>query len=794
MTTHIFGIRHHGPGSARSLLRALHQLQPDCILVEGPPDADGMIPWLANGAMEPPVALLVYVPDDTRRAAYYPFASFSPEYQALCYALHHEIPVQFMDLPQKHVFALTPSDFPQSGPESADEADSVPQPSSNGTGEAASDSHEETLVIDTTGAEAPAAAEPDPTPEKRLRMDPLRWLAEAAGYADSERWWEHMVEQRLDSTDLFDAILEAMTALREHAEATIDYNPAYLHFEALREAHMRKTIRAVERKYERVTVICGAWHAPALANMPAAKHDNALLKGLPKVKTEATWVPWTHGRLARMSGYGAGIESPGWYAHLWQSPPDLIAVGWMTHVAHLLRDKRLDASPAQVIDAVRLSETLAALRDRPVPGLPEMNEATQTVFCFGSALPMQLIERELIVGEILGAVPEDMPMVPLQRDFLATQKRLRLKLEAEQRERVLDLRKDIDLQRSQLLHRLALLGIHWGQPQRTSGIGTFKEGWVIAWQPEFAINVIEASIWGNTVYEAASAQAIDIAAKSTDLPVLTNLLDRVLKADLPDAARRVMKRVEVAAALASDVVALLDALPDMARVARYSDVRQTDTTVVESVIDGLVTRICIGLPGACASLDDTAAAQMFERVVRVNAALNLLQNGQYIADWQAVLAKMMDQIGLHGLLAGRFTRILLDADYFAVNEGARRMRLSLSNATEPADAANWVEGFLSGSGLILLHDDVLWNVLDEWVASLRSDTFKNLLPLLRRTFATFSPPERRQMGQRARHGTITMTTGLVTIIDVERADRVLPLVVQLLGLNQPAMNETERSG
>ena len=27
----------------------------------------------------------------------------------------------------------------------------------------------------------------------------------------------------------------------------------------------------------------------------------------------ATWVPWTHGRLASASGYGAGIESPGWY-------------------------------------------------------------------------------------------------------------------------------------------------------------------------------------------------------------------------------------------------------------------------------------------------------------------------------------------------------------------------------------------------------------------------------------------------------------------------------------------------
>ena len=42
-----------------------------------------------------------------------------------------------------------------------------------------------------------------------------------------------------------------------------------------------------------------------------AKDDAALLKGLPKAKVAATWVPWTYGRLATASGYGAGVSSPG---------------------------------------------------------------------------------------------------------------------------------------------------------------------------------------------------------------------------------------------------------------------------------------------------------------------------------------------------------------------------------------------------------------------------------------------------------------------------------------------------
>src|SRR5690349_19967618 len=86
-TVHVFGVRHHGPGSARSVRAALAALRPDVILVEGPSDAAEVLPLLSDAAMEPPVALLVYLPDQPRRAAYYPFAVFSPEWQAIHYGL-----------------------------------------------------------------------------------------------------------------------------------------------------------------------------------------------------------------------------------------------------------------------------------------------------------------------------------------------------------------------------------------------------------------------------------------------------------------------------------------------------------------------------------------------------------------------------------------------------------------------------------------------------------------------------------------------------------------------------------
>ena len=756
MSFHIFGIRHHGPGSARSLLQAFEALRPDAILVEGPPDAADVLPLLIHEQMQPPVALLVYAQDDPKRAVFYPFAVFSPEWQALRYALTSNIAVRLMDLPQAHQMAF---------------------------GE-----QEESAIRN---------------PQSAIQADPIGQLAIAAGYGDGERWWEQMVEQRRDGTDLFAAINEAMAALREAEPKPEDSRQATR--EALREAFMRQTIRAAVREgFERIAVVCGAWHAPALdvesKHAPSAKADAALLKGLPKVKVQATWTPWTNGRLSFQSGYGAGIESPGWYHHLWTTPeehPGAMEIRWMTRVARLLREEDWDVSSAHVIEAVRLAETLAALRGRAMPGLGEMNEAVQTVFCFGNDLPLRLVHEKLIVGEILGTVPDNTPLAPLQRDLQHEQKRLRLPAEALERTLDLDLRKPNDLDRSLLLHRLNLLGVSWGETQTAGGHkGTFHELWRLRWQPEFAVALIEAGVWGGTILDAASARVRDDANRARDLPTLTGLLDRALLADLPEAVSHLMTRLQTEAVLAADVGLLMDALPPLANVSRYGNVRQTDAQMVGGVINGLVVRICIGLPGACASLNDDAASAMFDRIVSVNSAVGLLQEEALLQSWQTSLAQLAGQTGLHGIVAGRCCRLLLDGNVLSAEETARRVSHALSTASEPAQAAAWTEGFLKGSGLLLLHDERLWQVIDDWMTALPGESFTVLLPLLRRTFSTFTAPERRQMGERVRRGATATNRPIqpdAEEFDHERAEAVLPLVARLLGLTVPQGETTEAS-
>ena len=371
------------------------------------------------------------------------------------------------------------------------------------------------------------------------------------------------------------------------------------------------------------------------------------------------------------------------------------------------------------------------------------------MLCEGSDLLVALIQRRLVVGERLGTVPPATPMVPLQRDLQNQQRHLRLRPEAESRDYDLDLRKPNDLARSRLLYRLALLKVRWGTQQqgRTRNIGTFRESWQLTWRPELDLALIEASMWGSTVAAAAAQRARSIAADATALDELTALTERCLLADLGDALPAVLAAVRDRAALDTDVTHLMAALPALARAARYGDVRGTDPARLGEVATEMITRICAGLPVAVASLDETAEQAMRERIDAVHSAAGLLADGASRDRWLDTLARLAPRSP--PLISGRLTRLLLDAGRISLDEAGIRMSRALSAAAAAPAAAGWAEGFLAGSGLLLVHDGKLLALADGWLAGLTAGAFTAVLPALRRTFGGFAPPERRAIGQQA---------------------------------------------
>jgi hypothetical protein len=229
----------------------------------------------------------------------------------------------------------------------------------------------------------------------------------------------------------------------------------------------------------------------------------------------------------------------------------------------------------------------------------------------------------------------------------------------------------------------------------------------------------------------------------------------------------------------------MDAVPPLAAIARYGSVRQIDASQIRHLLDGMVERISIGLPGACSSLDDDAAEAMHKRLLAVHQAVKLMESDDHTASWQHALFHLADMQGLHGLVAGAASRRLLDDDAEPAERSLQRLGFALSSGSEPQDAAAWLQGFLHGSGIVLLHDDRLWSALDAWLAGLSGDAFTRILPLLRRTFGGFPTGERRQIGERAKQpgsvaGSAAVTMGEGIVWNEARADKLVPVLHLIL--------------
>jgi hypothetical protein len=735
---YLLGIRHHGPGSAMSVNNALAEIQPEVILLEGPPELDPILDWLSHEEMSLPVAALLYDKKEVAHSVLYPFADYSPELQAIQYAKSVNIPIQMFDLPAAHFIAQK---FAQN---------------------------------DTN----------DPQAANIRTEDPIHLLAKAAGFEDSEAWWNFVVEQRENDLAIFGAIAEAMTAVREALESEQpESQETYI-----REAWMRKILRQTLSKHKgKIAVICGAWHVPALMKKVKVTKDNALIKGLAKCAIQSTWIPWTNERLTLESGYGAGIDYPGWYEHIWQHHHQNQALNetWLAKVANLLRKDGVDVSTASLIDAVRLADTLATLRGFQVPAIEEFNEAITTTFCFGDDIYLKLIRKKLLIGHRMGKVPVDAPKMALQQDFEQQLKTLRLKL-SDEKELLLDLRKELHLKRSIFFHRLKLLGLKFAiKNPAISGKGTFKEAWKLKWEPEFAIDIVNASTFGNSILSAATQKTIQALENEQNIQYIIDLLSDLLFAELPSVIQTAMQKLQDIVAVNAELQSLMVALPGLVEISRYGNVRNTEIEQVNHLVKNILPRICHRLPSACYAIDEEAAQEMATQIERCDAATNTFAQPELLTLWQSTLSQLLDNPQIQGLIGGKVCRLLIDHQVITAEDAAIRLSYELSQGNEVEHEANWIQGLLEGAALLLIHHDRLWMLVDEWLRGIQAERFIELLPILRRAFSSFESGEIKQLlaksnSQQSQQAKIN----LEPTFNAERAEMALVRVSELMGLTQ----------
>lgn len=754
---HIFGIRHHGPGSAALLRRALDALNPSSVLIEGPPEADELIAFAGAAGMKPPIALLVHAATDANAAFFSPFAEFSPEWQAIQWALAHGKPVRFIDWPGG-------------------------------------------IAIH----EILAAKDKDPEEMKVQRdSDPLDLLAEAAGSEDGEDFWNGLIEQGglgrggaagggSSALEVFAAIERTMTELRAESPGARSERSQLR--DAQREAHMRLNIRqALKECNGTIAVVVGAWHVSALREPASMAADKALVRSLVREKVEVTWVPWTNSRLSTYSGYRAGVISPGWYGHLWNlyarytsTGPAEFAAQWQAKTAALLRQEGHPASTASAIEAARLCLSLAALRERPVPGLEEMREAALAVLCFGEEVPLRLIERKLYVGEQVGEIDESVPQMPLARDLALWQKKTRLRPEDLETEVKLDLRSEAGLLKSTLLHRLLILNVPWGKLiEAEAGRGTFREVWRLRWVPELSVSLAEALVYGGTIEQAAANAQLERSRKSNSISELAGLIRAALIADLPVAAKACIARLQETAAEATEVTELMQAVVPLVRVLRYGTARELPEAELRSLIHALSVEVNAGVRIASHNLDNDAASARVSAMRAYDEAVHLFGDGELVDSWRQQLAAMVTDDQVAAQVAGLSLCRLHDLRAWDFGEVASAFSFHTKGET-PQRAGAFLENFLSGGSEVLFQDQPLLTLLDEWICELNEEDFIESLPLLRRSFAGFDGVARRRLMERiAGCARESSSVGADPGNSSNEAfERALPLLRQILGLNE----------
>ena len=756
---HLFGIRHHGPGSAALLKGALDALDPVCVLIEGPPEGDALIEYAALPGMVPPLAMLFYAADEASNAMFAPFAEFSPEWVALQWALAHGREVRFIDWPAAVALAV--------------------------------------------GRDAPEAEEGDrddvPKPPRR-RADPLDVLAEAAGFSDGEAFWNGLIEQHggahfgnIGQTplDVFAAIETAMTEARRHEAEVADLSAAEILRETRREAFMRGHIReALERHDGPVAAVVGAWHVGGLRVKTTAAEDKLIVKDLPRIKVEATWAPWSDSRLSYGSGYGAGVVSPGWYRHLWDiysrgthDGPEPFAAVWQARTAAALRAEGFAASTASAIEAARLALALSAVRGLAVPGLTEMRDATLSALCQGDETQFGLIERKVYIGERIGEIDDAVPQMPIKRDFDLWCRKTRMKPEELDAQVKLDLRSDAGLLKSTFLHRLNLINVRWGKPLDAEvGRGTFREIWAVAWTPSLTVALAEALVWGVTIEQAAAAATVERAGKATAITALAELVRGALIADLPEAATACIDKLQAAAVHLSDVTDLMTALAPLVRIVRYGTARPLPEAELRALIVAMASEVNAGARSGSHQLDDQAAAARVAAMRAYDEALGLFGDEALRDEWTRQLALMVDDDQVAAAVAGLALRRLHDGRTWDEAATAAAFSRHILGET-PARAGAFVESFLAGAAEVLIQDAMLLSLLDEWLCALDEDSFVESLPLLRRALSGFDSGGRRRLIARLRGGRQTVSHAAEADDDNPAFERALPLLKQILGMD-----------
>jgi hypothetical protein len=743
----IVPVRHHSPAAALHVERLVRERRPRAILVEGPSDADALIPLLLDAETEPPVALYAYRTaggdgdGDGARAALYPFCRYSPEYAALRAGREVGAELRFCDVPAAATLAWT---------EEAEADDEAPDPA-DGAGPSG-----DRVVVPTADPPIPYAAFAER-------------LARAAGFDAFDAFWEAAFEQEL-GTGGVERYLAAMTDFGAMARQSVE--PAVAARDAARERHMA-AVAAETGTDDGVLLVCGAAHAAAVARSLAVGDHGKCDPG--ETPVEVALIPFSYPRLSEQLGYGAGNRAPWYYGEVWRLGNDydeatrraLVTLAWR------LRRQGLVASLAQAIEAANLAAVLAAIRGKPAAGVDEVVDAAVAAFGQGQPTTVREALREVLVGEAVGRVTPRVGRTPLQAEFYAETGRLRLPVLDAPRQVLVHLADRREAAQSVFLHRLVTAEVPFGrelegglggrgraaEDDPLAQLGRVREKWELHWSPATDARLVERSAWGGSLVEVCRGLLRRRLAAATRVDEGSGILLRMALCDLPAEIPSALARCEGLAAGSADFPALARAAHHLDGLLAYGTARRLPEDRLADLGRRLFARAAVQLPAAVVCGDDAAE--------EVRAALlplaDLVRRGRPTAAsparfWQSV-ETVAELEAAHPGLRGLALSLLETGGRLPPGELARRLRAALVRDDAAANA-RLIAGLFALQRSALVRNRAIVAATTEFLLGLSLDQLTPLLPALRRGLGDLSGGERAYLLE---------TIGAVLGLEAQRA-------------------------
>lgn len=736
----VFGVRHFSPAAALHVRRFLDERDPAIVLIEGPSDATEQLVHLAHAKTAPPVAILAFTKTRPVRSLVYPLAAYSPEWVAARWALEKKRKVRFIDLPASVFLALREQHEKEAADHDADDADG--------------DDDEDDDDDDSGPARAAASTSGDQS--HAYLDDPYEAVARLSGEPDHETWWERQFEHTREVDAYRNAIFEFGKGLREAREDA----PLRAEETRIREAYMRREIlAATENGKNKAVVVCGAFHGPVLTDDEPVMTD-AELSALGSADCVLTLMPYSYLRLSSQSGYGAGNHAPSYFEAIFEEAsagtPDRVRARFLASVASHMRKRGVIRSSAEVIEAVRLAEGLAAMNDSAVPALRDLRDAAVTLLGHGERAAVEAALREVEIGTSVGRLPPGVSRTALQDDFHQLTKTLKLdKYIADKDQKLeLDLREDrtkktrdaafLDRARSTFLHRLAVLDVGFARTERREQRGTAKEAWAVRWSPQCEIELADQSLRADSIESAAAFSLATALDEAKDTGAATEILLRAANCELGDALSLATRRVQELTVDEAGFPSAARAITNLAEVIRYGSVRDVDPAPLRPVLAQLYLRSTLLLFGACVCADD-AAKHVRTGMDRVHELAYLGEDDIRPELWLDAVRTVAESDDRNAFLSGYATAMLIERGALDDEGIDREVSRRLSPGTSADVGVGWFEGLVQRNRASLFMRKPLWASLSAYVDSLDDDAFRRALLYLRRAFSTFSQGEIRRV-------------------------------------------------